>query len=1111
MQRLVVCVVTLLAASSLAHGDTKRDELAAREQKVISLVKQSKWPEALVEARATLKLGKAILGSKHIRVATHHTNLAEIAVRLDKHKLAIAHFGSALAIHIHAHGESHADVALTLLSLGQAESRLGKSASAAKRYERALAIFTKLYGPKDAYVARTLILLGHLRSAMKQPRKALEHLSRALPIAEKFAGADNPQVAGLLTDIAGQHAALGHPRKAIPLVTRSLTILTRAFGKEHPHTLDTLAQLAWYQQSANEHSAALASYRILLARQKNLALPPTDDQVATTTINIAHVLRKLGKLVEATTHARAGLVLMEKAHGSKHPSVATALDNLASILIARGEYREAREALERSVPMWQALRGDDHVDTAVAMNSLATLLKQMGDLASALPLARRVADTFAKVDGANGERTAVAMDNLASILADLGHFDRAEAMYRKALAIHKKRNGSDHPTVATSANNIGWLLRMVNRPAEAIPFFERALRINTKSSGANHPSTAINHGQLGLAYLAIGKVKKARSHLRRALAINKKALGKSHPSLAYIMSSLAELEASTGKLGKARKLSKAALAVVERHLEPLLYATSQRERLELVGRHRRGVHLYLSLFDRPRDALAAYNRVLRWKAIVLTTMVVQRQSLLARANKPVADKLSELARVRTELANLAMAIPKPSERKRIASQIQELTGRKDRLERELSRSSAAFSVGQRMLTAGYREVCAALARDAALVDYYRYVRTDGSGPAKWHMAAFVTTGGKCKQPARVELGPAAAIDDAIRAFRKAVDDQDETSELRKAGLEVRRAAWDKLVSALDGRRNVWISTDGSLSGVPLGGLPLGTKRYLIEDYAFSYIASGKNVLQKPGAKKSAKKKSNARRLSLVIGGVNYEGPKRSTSKRTRAADGGCGIQSRPQYDFLPGTKTEAKAVASLAAKKHKVTVLYGDRADEKTIKRLLPTQNIVHLATHGFFARPCADAKTPDVATDAAIASPLVRSGIVVAGSNATRGKLVVNGEDGVLTAEEVAELDLRAVDLAVLSACETGLGDIRSGEGVMGLRWAFAIAGARALVMSLWKVPDEETRELMEAFYGQLDKRPGANKAQALRAAKLKMLRTRRSEGDALPWSWAAFIVSGR
>ena len=230
------------------------------------------------------------------------------------------------------------------------------------------------------------------------------------------------------------------------------------------------------------------------------------------------------------------------------------------------------------------------------------------------------------------------------------------------------------------------------------------------------------------------------------------------------------------------------------------------------------------------------------------------------------------------------------------------------------------------------------------------------------------------------------------------------------------------------------------------------------------------------------------------------------------------MQKRPVRPLkaLPGSKSEAETVAKLLEKGRigSVAVLSGSQASERQIKLESPGKRFIHLATHGFFAtgkvRSALAGSRSAGGLDARTGgfNPMLLSGVVLAGANAG-ADLSGATEDGVLTALEVAGLDLRGTELVTLSACETGLGELVTGEGVMGLRRAFAEAGARALLLSLWKIPDEETRVLMEEFYRQVASAPDMDKASALRKAQLQMISRSKEKPD--PRTWAAFIVSGR
>jgi CHAT domain-containing protein len=339
-----------------------------------------------------------------------------------------------------------------------------------------------------------------------------------------------------------------------------------------------------------------------------------------------------------------------------------------------------------------------------------------------------------------------------------------------------------------------------------------------------------------------------------------------------------------------------------------------------------------------------------------------------------------------------------------------------------------------------------------------------------------------------------------------------------------RLVWSPLRQALGKAALIYLAPDGELNRVPFEGLVSDDDRYLVENYRFAYLSSGRDLLRE--AVKPA-------RGTAVFAGPNYnlKADRRQEQLATLAKDkdvvalrGATAADVRGlNWKPLPGAAAEAADIeqALQDSAYGPVKTYAGDKALEDVFKRM-PPPRVLHLATHGFFL---ADPKQiPPEERDRLMLlnegsgqtrlrlmeNPLLRSGIVLAGANALGEDGAPSGlDDGWVTAEEIALMDLRGTELVVLSACETGLGDIKTGEGVYGLRRAFIYAGARTLVTSLFKVPDEQTRQMMQRFYGGL--KAGKGKLASLREAQLEMIRQRRQDhGAAHPFFWAAFVLVG-
>ncbi len=304
-----------------------------------------------------------------------------------------------------------------------------------------------------------------------------------------------------------------------------------------------------------------------------------------------------------------------------------------------------------------------------------------------------------------------------------------------------------------------------------------------------------------------------------------------------------------------------------------------------------------------------------------------------------------------------------------------------------------------------------------------------------------------------------------------------------AGPALGSAVFGPLVPHLEGRNRVLIAPDGDLARLPFEVLPSAQGRHLIDDYRISYVSCGRDLIRL-GAEPAERPGS-----PLVLADPDFDLDGGPTHRATKAmgprAHGLTRDRDGYRFDRLPGTREEGMAVAGLLG----VSPWLDAEAQEGRLKAECRSPQILHLATHGFFLEDQQDAGAPNGPAPvwARLAgplpeNPLLRSGLALAGANTwlRRGEPPAEAEDGLLTAEDVSGLDLLDTELVVLSACETGLGRIHVGEGVFGLRRAFVLAGARTLVMSLWKVPDDPTRELMVDFYRRVLAGTGARRGPA-------------------------------
>lgn len=379
----------------------------------------------------------------------------------------------------------------------------------------------------------------------------------------------------------------------------------------------------------------------------------------------------------------------------------------------------------------------------------------------------------------------------------------------------------------------------------------------------------------------------------------------------------------------------------------------------------------------------------------------------------------------------------------------------------------------------------------------------------------------------IDLGEAAAIDAAVAAVRQGLlaaqggskqksvivekGEAEAEKELQTALASLGRLVLTPLLGHIDGKEQWVISPDGPLWLVPWAALPLKDGRYAIEGHTIRHVVSGRDLV-------AAQSKAPAKRDgSVIFADPDFDLTADAARKRSQELLG-TGLRSvlvrstvsgsrLPTVARLPGTAAEAQAIKpKLIQYLGQEPYVYRRTAALESMVKSFHGPRVMVLSTHGFFlAAPEAKSATDRRPVD----NPLLRCGLLMAGCN-SREQLQDRDEDGVLTGLEIVGIDLRGTELVVLSACETGLGQVNNGEGVAGLRQAFQLAGAHSVVASLWQVSDKETAQLMTDFFDGLAK--GKTKAEALREAQLARIKAHRDrDGAAHPFFWAAFTLTGR
>jgi len=973
-------------------------------------------------------------------------------------------------------GSEHDQVAILLFRLADVERRQGEYDAAVALLEEVINIREGLFGPADPRVAEALDFQAGVLKELGHYDDSLALYERVLKIRDATQGPRSLAVAQTLNNLGSLVEARGEYPRAQSLYERCLAILQGSEDAPAMYVAWGKNNLAGVLQIRGEHTAARALMEEALATMEEAG---DLGAVATLLNNMASAARDSGDYANSESLFRKSLEMLLALHGPDHPLVASSKSNLADVVFNRGDPALARHLKEDSLRIREATLGPDHPLVGQSLHGLASLLKDHGDFDAAWPLYIRALRIQEAALGDRHPQVAQSLIGLAVIEDLRGHPQNARELLEKALEIRKAAYGEDHFAVANALSSLSRSVAKGGDIEAGLGMQLDALTIAEGALGLDHPHLAPLLSAATRLLSDLERYEAALPHIERALAIREAHLGADHQLTAQTRDNVAGILFALGREDEARPLRLQSLAEVTAFAETLLPSLSEREAIEFIAQRRYILDRTLGTFDRDEDALAVWDATLRWKGAVARTLA--RRTALADDDPQIADKLTTLNFTRLALARVALS---PSEGGPVdrRAKLAQLTRDKERLERELtdSRPDLRARLGEK--TVGAKEVCERIPPDTALVDFLRH---------GGEFTAFIIV--DCEVH-RVDLGSADEIAELVSSHREALANQVSgdafDSRINRRGARLAEAIWDPIAPWIEASQRILLVPDAEIAAVSFAALPVGRARFLIEDFELSYLESAADIVQwsDPPAGTEA----------LVVGDLDF-GP--SDAEPLPCVEAG--------YGPLPGTRKETVNVAqSWITKRGPATVLGAERGDEASVVAAMPGKRLIHLATHGFFAdhscRSALGVEGSGIGFD-----PMFLSGVVLSGVNA--GADPMGPWDGILTAAEVSGLDLRETQLVVLSACETGLGIERAGEGVMGLRRGFAAAGARTVVMTLWSIPDEASAKLMKSFYGHFLRRNARPAPDALRRAQLQMLQKNRNTlGEGRPASWAAFVSAG-
>ncbi|MBP5502449.1 MAG: CHAT domain-containing protein [Bacteroidales bacterium] len=1006
-------------------------------------------------------------------------------------------------------GENHYIYANTLNYLAYYHYLMNNYTEAIRTGTRALEIYKTTLGEEHQNYVGLLNNLAHYNSDLGNNTEAIRLETIALEIRKKVLGENHPDYALLLNNLAYYYAHTDNYVEAIKLKTKAMEIL----GKEHPDYVTLLNDLAFYNYNIDNYAESIRLGTMAMETYKEV-LGSEQYEYANSLDNLSVYYSAIGNYIEAIKYGAKALQLYKKILGVEHPVYATALDNLADYYSKIGHYSEAIRFATLAMNIKKKNYGEGNPDYAISLSHLAYYNYIIGNYTEAIRYETMATEISKKVFGEKTIEYANTLNNLASYYSTIGNFTEAISLVTKAMTIKKglfgeehpeyatslsnlavyysetgnyteairlekiamniRKNvlGEDHSEYATSLNNLAYFYSELSDYSEAIRLSTIAMEIKKKALGEEHIEYATTLGNLACFYFENGKFEEATELGTLAKEIKEKILGKNHPDYAILLSNLIFSYLAINKYDDAINYTKQTYKCFSSIILEYFSSMTTKERSDVWKQYSifftNGLPYIAVQHHDATSTTLAYNGQVLSKGLLLNAEL-EIQKILEQSNDTTFVNLYyKIRQDRVILDNLYQIAPE--NREMDADSLAKVI---DREEHILVQSSKELGDYTKNLSINWTDVQKKLKGNDVAIEFASF--TDDK-----NLSVYI----------------ALVLKKGMTAPELVLLDYSDNDTIDYTTTTLYNKIWKPLDNYLQGVQNVYFSPSGKFHTIGIEYLSDDSGEIFAKKYNAYRLSSTREL--------AIDRVVNLNKKASVYGGIVYNFTQDDWQNVSEDAE-------RAGITFLKGAKVESEEITNILSE-NSFNVEYGTdkAATEESFKKLSGSGiKILHIATHGFYEPESKEKSFANLLSSDDEHSQedlsLSRSGLFFAGANTAldpeQRKYIPEGvDDGILTAKEISRMDFKGLDLVVMSACQTGLGEVTS-EGVFGLQRGFKKAGAQTIVMSLWKVNDKPTKELMTEFYRNLV--AGKSKREAFISAQDK-IRVKYID----PKMWAGFIM---
>ncbi|TFI54911.1 tetratricopeptide repeat protein [Mastigocladus laminosus UU774] len=1093
-------------------GDSHPDIAQALNNLGAFYVAQGLYFQAETYLFAALDIFKLNLGDEHEQIANYLNNIGEVYREQGRFEDAEKMHLEALEMRKRLLGDSHVDIAQSLDNLAALYENQARYADAEKMHLSALAMRKDLLGDEHWYIAVSLNNLAALYHSQGLYSQAEENYSQALELSKKCLGEQHPYVAITLNNLANTYNDQGRYADAENMHLTALAIRKKLFGDENLEVAQSLSNLGDIYLLQGRYVEAEQVY-VEAHSIRQSSLTPKHPDIALSLHNLAVLYAYQGRYQAAEEKYLSALLLYKNIYGKNHPSVADNLNHLGGLYKEQGRFSDAEQKYLEALAIRKNLFGQEHPDIADSFNRIAEIYRLQGRYSQAEEIYHEAYLLSKRLLGEMHPDVAAYLNNLGVLYDAQFKYSQAEQLFLKVLLIVKNQFGNKHPQVASTMNNLATTYGSLGRYDQAEQMHFEVLDIRKSLLGQEHPDIANTLNNLAEIYLSGGRYLEAEQYYTAALLMRKSLLGDHHPDVAFSLNNLATLLAATQRFDDALSCRLQASEINDKLISNVFAFSSENDRIAWIEKIRGNFDLFLSLIYKhlPNSKYAlqqALDFVLKRKALTSASLAAQNEALASDRYPHLQEQFRQLSDLNAQLVKLTFSTPQINDFTNYQQELAELEARYNHLQKQLASQVPEIQLTEKL--ADRFAVAEALPTNSILVEFVRFDVYDFHAvPAReqtqWHPARYLAFILPAQQPHAVQmidLGEAEVIDELISLLRSlACNPTKETLAWGKVSttpklqikqydptlaIQLRNVLFAPICELVQGYKHLILAPDGNLNLLPFQILPTdetGT-HLLMDEYTISYLGVGRDILR------SRVQTIRAADAPIIMADPDFDLV--SEQRIGEVGLGGEGGQGGQEFiDTLggevlsraPGTRFLGESVA----KKLPDARLYvgAEALESSLISSKCP--KFMLIATHGLFL-PDSPQQPPtqhsinpkSIIQNLKSTNPMMRSGLALAGANTwlKNGTLPQKAGKGFVFAQEIASLDLWANELTVLSACDTARGDIKIGEGVFGLRRAFTVAGAKTLVMSLWKVPDRATALLMDRFFDNLQDGMGYTEA---------------------------------